>query len=243
MLIRKFSMKVVDQIKKTTGYILDLVFPISCIICGTEGVFLCEKCALRLPRLEKQRCSACFTAAPFGKTHPECLTKQVLDGAVAALDYKHPDTKKVITIYKYRFITDLSKPLGDMITEQLVNLSLQGFFTEFQVIPVPLHKKRFTWRGFNQAELLAEELSSKMKLALDKHLVIRVRHTKPQVKLDKEGRRKNIDNAFELTRTLTAKKYLLIDDVITSGSTLHEIAKLLKQKGAAEVWALTLAHG
>ena len=116
---------------------------------------------------------------------------------------------------------------------------------DFIVIPVPLHKRRFAWRGFNQAQLLSQDLAGKLGLALDQNLVLRVKNTKPQVDLNREQRKANISDAFALRpdSLVTDKKFLLIDDVVTSGSTMNEIAKLLKKNKAAEVWAAAVAHG
>lgn len=228
---------------KTLGRLAsDLVFPVSCVICGKEGLFLCASCKEKLPRLEKQLCISCKKPAPYGKTHPDCVTKNTVDGTISALSYTDLKSKKLIRTFKYEFIFDLAKPLSDLIIEAVNAQGLAGYFSEFTIIPVPLHKRRFNWRGFNQADLLADALGKNLSLSVSRDIVERTKFTKPQIDLLAEERKTNIENAFTAAGKVSGK-YLLVDDVITTGSTLNEIAKLLKKQKCAEVWAVTIAHG
>jgi ComF family protein len=120
---------------------------------------------------------------------------------------------------------------------------LLDYFEDFIIVPVPLHPRRMNWRGFNQSELLGQTLAEKLKLPAEKNLVARKKHTKPQVKLSADERKRNIENAFELSANVDGKKILLVDDLVTSGSTANELAKLLKKHKAAEVWMISAAHG
>lgn len=112
------------------------------------------------------------------------------------------------------------------------------------VVPIPLHVKRKKWRGFNQAEIIAEDLAQKFKVRLGNQLV-RNRETKTQVGLSKDERKKNINGAFSLISTvgIKSKNILLVDDVYTTGATMSEACKVLKKAGANEVWALCAALG
>lgn len=236
-------MPVKDNLKKLGGYIADLVFPISCLICWKEGCFLCDNCQPKLSRMEKQLCLSCQKPAPYGKTHPDCLTRNTVDGAVAALNYKDPHVRKIIETFKYNFVSDLAVPLAAAIAETLTSENLDDFFSDFIIVPVPLHSQRFNWRGFNQAELLASALAEKLKIKIDNKLIHRNKFTRPQVELSAEERQRNMDNAFNLVGDAANKKILLVDDVVTSGSTAAELAKLLKRAHASEVWIVTAAHG
>lgn len=236
-------MKLVQNIKTLGQALADLVFPVYCLVCKKEGEFLCDSCALKLPGLEKQLCLVCEKPAPYGKTHPECSSKNKIDGIISALPYRDPKVSELIETFKYQFIHDLSPRLADLLIAEIKKQSLEGYFSEFTIIPVPLHKHRLNWRGFNQSELIAEALAQKLDIPVDKTLVERIRHTKPQVKMDRAKRLENITGAFKLNSPQTTDKYLLVDDVVTTGATLNEIAKLLKKGGAPEVWAVTVAHG
>lgn len=236
-------MNLTQKLKTLGKRVADLVFPVLCVVCGTEGSFLCTDCQVKLPRLEKQICVSCKKPAPFGKTHPDCITRNILDGTISALPYAHPDIKKVISTFKYQFILDLAEPLSLMIIQAIKNQELDNYFSEFIILPVPLHKRRLSWRGFNQAELIGQALGKNLRIGFSNDLVFRSRFTKPQVDLTANDRKINIQNAFEIMRPVKNQKFLLVDDVITTGSTLNEIAKLLKNHGAVQVWAVTVAHG
>lgn len=235
-------MNFLNTIRKLGTEIADLIFPIMCTVCGAEGQFLCPSCQAKLPRLENQFCIVCKKPAAYGKTHIDCVSRNTIDGILSALTYKSPDVQRLIATFKYQFIHGLGGPLSAMIVQAISNQQLQGYFSDFTILPVPLHKRRLNWRGFNQAELLAETLCHDLNTDINHDLVARTKFTQPQTTLTAAARKTNIENAFEVTRPVTGK-FLLVDDVVTTGSTLNEIAKLLKKNGASEIWAVTIAHG
>jgi ComF family protein len=112
------------------------------------------------------------------------------------------------------------------------------------IIPVPLHPKRLRWRGFNQSVLLARQISRAYNIPLDPFVVYRSKETPPQTQLTEAERRKKVRGIFSLNpqRPIDGKRVLLIDDVYTSGATVNECSRCLKQGGAKEVYVLTLAH-
>jgi len=111
-------------------------------------------------------------------------------------------------------------------------------------MPVPLHKKRLRLRGFNQALLLAHGVSLRFRIPLNYDNLVRTRYTRPQVELSGRERAENVRGAFDLIRSaeVCEKKILLIDDVFTTGATMNECAKVLKDAGAGSVTVLTLAR-
>lgn len=236
-------MSAIEQFKKLGRGVLDLVFPITCLVCGKDGAFLCANCYTKLPRLEKQKCVVCRVPSPFGKTHPYCTTRNVVDGMLASAPYADKNIKNIIGTFKYSFVFALANPLTDLMVETIKSQNLDNYFEEFTIVPVPLHLRRFNWRGFNQAELLADTLASKLNLSVDDSLVSRKKFTEPQTQLTAEERKRNMENVFVLNKDTSNKKILLIDDVVTSGSTANELAKLLKAGKASEVWVISVAHG
>ncbi|MBI3952397.1 MAG: ComF family protein [Candidatus Doudnabacteria bacterium] len=236
----------VNSFLKTLGQsTIDLVFPISCVVCGKEGFFLCQNCLEKLPKVPHQKCIVCQLPSAFGKTHPDCTTRNTVDGLVCALPYSNQDVDNLIGIFKYKFVSDLAESLGRIISDEIVSLNLSDYFSEFTIIPIPLHKNRFAWRGFNQAQLLSKIVADRLNLPIDENLVSRAKNTKPQIKLTRDERKRNLENAFAIKTSEAAagKKFLLVDDVVTSGATMNEIAKLLKKNKALEVWAIAVAHG
>lgn len=236
-------MAYIEYLKKLGQGFLDLVFPISCLVCGKDDVYLCESCALNLPKLEKQECLVCQKPAPFGKTHPDCASKNQVDGALSALTHKDKHVRNLIWTFKYNFVSSLSPSLSKLIVEAIASQGLADYFNDFVVVPVPLHPRRLNWRGFNQASLLGQSLAQDLGTKIDEHLVARNKFTQPQTKLNAQERKRNLENAFALVGDAANKKILLIDDVVTSGSTANELAKLLKRGHAAEVWIVSAAHG
>lgn len=231
------------QFKKLGQEFLDLVFPIYCLVCGRDGKYVCDDCKYKLPRLDKQQCLVCQSPSPYGKTHPECVTRNSVDGALSALTHKDKYVQKIIHVFKYNFVSDLANPLSELIAATIKNQGLEDYFNDFVIVPVPLHARRFNWRGFNQAALLAKSMGKQLGLKIDESVVSRQKFTQPQVKLNADERKKNLEGAFNLTGDPTNKKILLVDDVVTSGSTANELAKLLKRAHASEIWVVTAAHG
>jgi len=221
---------------------LDLVFPIFCLQCGKEGVFVCTSCLNKLRRLESQTCISCEKPSPVGQTHPGCSSKNKTDALLSVSPYSDPLCNKAIKTFKYNYVTSLAPVLGRLMAEEIANNGIEQAVKEFVAIPVPLHHRKFRERGFNQSELLAKVVSSLLEIPLETSAVERSRYTKPQSELMPDAKKDNIRSAFSAIKK-GPKKVLLIDDVVTSGSTLNEVARQLKKAGTKTVWALTFARG
>lgn len=229
--------------------LFDFLFPRSCFGCKTWGSYLCPDCVNFLKVIDKPLCSVCGRPAVYGQTHFSCRSKLSLDGLTSIFNYKGI-VKKVIQQFKYHFATDLAETILEMF------LSFCGedkAFTSFvsqgkvALVSVPLHWARFNWRGFNQAELLGEMIAEKLGITFLPELLIRRKYTRPQSKLKKKNRRKNIRGAFEFNKqynniTMKQLNLILFDDVLTTGATIKECAQVLKRKGIKKVWGLTLAR-
>jgi len=222
---------------------LDGLFPIHCLGCNTFDDWICDNCHTTLPLLTQQHCPICKEHnTNNGEVCPICLPKHInsVDGIFVASYYNDPILKKAIHFYKYRFAKDLSQPLALLLAQALQNSTLPA---PDAIIPVPLHKRRERWRGFNQATELAKALDLQIPLITD--ILLRVRYTTPQVQMkNKSKRQKNLANAFLVKNKqhITGKNILLIDDVVTTGTTLTECARILKQSGAKNVFCLVLAR-
>ncbi|MCD6528401.1 ComF family protein [bacterium] len=233
-------------------FLKDLFFPRFCIGCGQEGTHLCQDCQSLIEILDRQYCPFCSQAKVVfdGKTCPLCRKSKHLSGLFFATSYQNPLVKKMISLFKYHFIKELSQPLASLIITHFQILSKAPNFLdkekkkEFILIPIPLHKKQLKTRGFNQAEELAKEISSFLEIPLINNTLLKIKETLPQVKLGREKRKENIKGAFFLKNPhlIKGKRILLIDDVFTTGSTIEEAACLLKKAGAKEVWGVTVAR-
>jgi len=136
------------------------------------------------------------------------------------------------------------KDLADTLTELIISKAdhPQLFLHPWVIVPVPLHPSRQKWRGFNQAEVIAERLAAAWGWKYENRLLVRYKKTAPQMKLAGDIRRRNLSQAFSITKKTVPEYVLLIDDVATTCSTLNECAKVLKKAGVKSVWGLTLAQ-
>lgn len=241
--------------KDAKTFLLDTFFPKTCTVCGKEGEFLCLYCRSTLKLVESQQCIICHKPSPFGITHPGgCKTPYAPEGLVSIFDYHDDKLAKAIIQGKYSFIEDIYKILSRLVASQIKARYKIFLSREFYLAPVPLSGSRKRWRGFNQAEVLCHTLSEELGLPIINAL-IRVKSTKTQKDLKKEARLKNVSEAFALRpspnllkadgnieqNSIKGKNIILIDDVVTTGSTMLEAVKVLKRNGAGEVWCMTVA--
>jgi ComF family protein len=224
-------------------FVLDTLFPISCLSCGDEGEFVCGDCKATMKKLEHQRCIVCQKNTPFGFTHLYCQAPNGADGLVSFYNYHDEKVSKILIAGKYNFLPKVYEILGQMIALELQSNFLISQFPNFYLVPVPLHASRQRWRGFNQAEILCQSLNKNLGLACI-NVLVRCKITKTQKDLKKDGRLKNVANAFKLKpgADVRNKNIILVDDVTTTGATLQEAAGVLKRNGAAKVICLTVAR-
>jgi competence protein ComFC len=228
--------------------LIDLLFPRKCLGCGKEGSYFCSQC-LNFLSLDNQRiCPVCEKPSIGGHTHPRCLKKESLDGLTSVFAYKGL-IKKAIVKLKYKFISDIA---GDLIEVFLSSCGEDIVFSNYCqkekpiLVPIPLHPSRLRWRGFNQSELLGKIIAENLGLQFLPDLLIRVKNTKPQVELSEKQRHENILGAFSINPNsqfaICNSTILLFDDVWTSGATIKEAGKILKNNGAKKVRGLTIAR-
>ena len=228
---------------KIKNFLLDIIFPIECLGCRKEGAWLCQKCLDKFDLLDSFSCPFCGLKVKNGEICKSCRDKFVLDGMIIATSYNNEILKKAIHTLKYKFVPDIAEILGKFLTQAITKTN-RFEPSEYKLIPIPLHKKRLLKRGFNQAEFLCQDLTKSFGLELLSGALKRKRQTDSQASLLKEQRIKNIQGAFVCIQPekVKDKKIILIDDVFTTGSTIQEAAKVLKEAGCIEVWGLTLAH-
>jgi ComF family protein len=218
---------------KTRNFLLDLFFPKFCFGCQKEGSYLC------------QDCEGIVEISGF---HQKFKTEKIND-LYFAIDYQKPLIKSLIQKFKYNpFVKEISKPLSSLIKNHFQMLELSPFFgnskKDFVLIPMPLSKKRLKWRGFNQAEEIAKELSIFFNMPLLNSVLTKTKETMPQTELSEMERRENVFDIFccQNQEKIQGKKILLVDDVYTTGSTMEEAARVLKRSGVKKVIGITVAR-
>ena len=234
--------------------ILDFVFPKYCVNCRKIGSYICDSCFSYISFNASGLCAVCNRATFNELTHPKCRGRYVIDGIFTGIEYKGV-AKKLIYAFKYKpYLTDLKSLLADFLYEALIQkeefikvieqlvLRRSGSDNEAMILsPIPLHLRK---RGYNQAEILANELSKKFNFKVINTLK-RTKDTRSQVGLKREDRIKNISKAFSVLPNAPISKYpniFLIDDVLTTGSTFLEAANVLKRNGVKRVWGIALAR-
>ncbi len=220
--------------------ILSNLYAAPCYLCAapaTNG--LCHDCLKRLP-WNGHCCAGCAIPLPPDATGlcGRCGRRphRWIDSSTLPLRY---EAQVIQLVTGFKFNGRLS--YGHLLGELLCNSVLHGSPARPErLIPVPLHPRRLRQRGFNQSLELAKQLSRRLELPLDKRSCHRVRDTDPQVSLEKGARRKNMRGAFVLSRPIQAHHVALIDDVVTTGSTVNELARLLKRSGVerVDVWGV-----
>lgn len=243
------SYKIKNAWAKLVGRFLDILLPVECLGCGQADQWLCPNCLAKIKFQKIDQCLVCKKTTYLGQTHQGCREKTWLDGVVIAADWEDPLLQDAIHKYKYKFVTDLAEPLAQILVKKITEPGWAQLFKgkNIMLVPVPLHQRRWRWRGFNQAELLAEKIGNKFNWPVMGSLMFRRRYTRPQAKLKKEEREKNLVGVFgvgtRVSGELKDRTIILVDDVITTGTTVNECAKILKENGAKEVWGIALARG
>ncbi len=234
------------MIRRGLVSILNVIFPIECIICKKEGEIICKDCFEKIAQTTTQNCPFCKKIDVNGKTCQSCRKNFHLDGIFSAGNYEQKELKESIKHLKYNFIKTLSNELSLFILKNLEKHKMVNgelFKGEFFLMPIPLSKQRERWRGFNQSSLLAEKIAATKNWQVLPGL-IKKKNSKPQAKLSGQKRKDNLRECFEYNgENLNGKKIILIDDVVTTGATLEEAAKTLKKHGAKTVWGLVVAKG
>ncbi len=237
------------NLKKYWHWIIETVFPAFCLACKVEGSFLCNNCLKGVNPLQQQICPICMKIPnKNGSTCENCLGKSSLDGVFVASEYERSGTlARAIHNLKYDFVEDLAEPLGMLLYESWVNFGKE----EMVICPLPLHKKRLNWRGFNQTELITNKFLAKLqnatgaKMAM-RQFLYRQKFDRPQMELAKDQRKINMQNAFEVLPQVKSEiqgmTILLVDDVATTLATLEAAAKVLKSASAKKVFAVVLAR-
>ncbi|MBK8183711.1 MAG: ComF family protein [Candidatus Competibacteraceae bacterium] len=220
------------------------LLPPLCLLCGAAGTDhrdLCAGCAGDLPLNSPAcRCCALPLLAEQGPICGHCLSRPPsFDHAFAPFLYKSPVDYLIVGL-KFNHRLSHARLLGELLAEALV---ARREAPPDCIVPVPLHPRRLRERGFNQALELCRAPARRFQIPLLGEGLKRIRHTTPQTKLNAQQRRTNLVKAFILSDPLKGKRVALVDDVITTASTVTECARVLRAGGAAEIeiWAIARA--
>lgn len=264
--------------QQVLSYMLDAILPKVCLGCGRftdkshfDFDYVCRKCFGGIKLKSAFECMGCKRQTQFGLTCTFCKKENdanpernressqrapisyEVDQLIIAAELTDPLVDKMVKTYKYKFIADMLKPLF-VIAKKCIKKLLSKGFNIFEdsplLVPVPLHKRRFNWRGFNQAELLAKNIADTYHVSYAGDVLIRIVNSKHQADIKlRDERLANIKNHFTVKNweTVEGRTVILVDDVCTTGATLNECARVLKNPpfggGAKKVIGFVIARG
>ena len=213
--------------------------PQPCLFCGandpSEGI--CSPCREDLPGRRAVRCPACGNLSPLEEICGACLAKpRRFSRLSVAASYRFP-VDGAIQRLKYGADLGTVAPLAALLADRVEQEPRPDL-----MLAMPMAPQRLRERGFNQAQELARALSERLSLKLESRLCRRTRHTAPQAALPWAQRRRNIRGAFECEGDLSGAHVAVVDDVLTTGATLEELARTLLGRGAAQVWGWVVAR-
>ncbi|MBU4369508.1 hypothetical protein KKG58_01960 [Patescibacteria group bacterium] len=215
-------------INKLKDLILNTLFPVECLGCRQHEEIICQKCLDKIIVLNKWETNL-----------------YSLERIVTIFDYQQPLIKKAIKSFKYSpYNLNILKSLSPIFIKCLKQSPLiLKFLTKnrFILVPIPLSKQKLAKRGFNQAEVIAQELAAAFNWPFKKSLK-KIKNTPSQTNLSREQRKLNVQSVFKIQGEI-APNIILIDDILTTGATLEQAAKALYYAGAKKIWGIVLVKG
>ena len=238
--------------KPIKHFILDLLFPASCVSCGAQESVFCVPCKSAIP-LSEPACFVCNARKPSGSICDSCRSRTpFLTRVWWAISYDNEHARNALVQFKYNSNQALAQTLAECIVasiEKRAQAHNARIPAHAALLAIPLHPRKKRLRGFNQSELLASHIAQKLSLPLlQTNVLIRIKNTSPQAQAGgREKRMNNVDHAFEINQAslheIKNRVIILVDDIATTGSTLNDAARALKAADAAHVWGLVVAKG
>lgn len=235
--------------KQVYKRLLDWIYPRRCALCddvlGRKERYLCKTCRTQIPVPPGEpRCKKCGKPIPSEVIEycTDCAKReQQYDQGMGVFLYEGAIKKSIL-----RLKSGERKEYGEFLGK-LMSVYGSSFLKRIQpdlIVPVPLHKNKRRSRGYNQAELLAIQISRGFSIPLRTDLVLRKKITKEQKKLGKHERQKNLRRVFQVKKEIgNYRRVLIVDDIYTTGSTVNAVAEKMKQAGVLEVFFITLCIG
>lgn len=223
----------------------DFLFPNRCAGCGgevhTEERSWCQQCEKRLLRYTSALCSVCFLPL----LQPKCSgCEKITRPLIVGFEYR-PPLREIILSLKFQSVTSVVDSLvgacHETFLKTLSNLAPDA------LLPIPLAEGRAYVRGYNQAELIAQAISRRTDIAVEKNILYRIKTRRPQSKVKRENREANVAGLFavdgEVFEKAEPKRVVIVDDIVTTGATCREATRVLETVGVDVVGWVSIAHG
>jgi ComF family protein len=233
---------------KIFKFIKDIIAPKKCYSCFKEWLFLCEECYNKLYNFD-EICYICKSHSENYIIHEKCKKSIYFDNILVLSHYKNNVIKKLVKDSKFHhkkdILEDFSIYLWELLTKYISNEYWIINIEDFVIIPTPMYfLKKFT-RWYNQAEILAQNISKNTGINYYKNIIKKSKNTKQQSSLTKEKRLKNLETVFKINNKylyrVNKKIIIIVDDVISTWTTINEISKILKNNWAQKIIWLCIA--
>ena len=229
-----------DSWLKINHSLIKRLFPQTCIFCessNTQDISVCNACLGDLPFHKMAHCPQCALPCESNLICGHCITSPPdFDKTIAIFRYEYP-ISQLIQHYKYAHQLNLSGLFSGLLLDKITNLTKPDL-----IIPMPLHPKRLSERGFNQSLEIAKLISNALATPVNYQACIRNQYAPPQASLPLKQRARNMQGAFECNQSLDGLRVALIDDVMTTGASMNALAKAIKAKGASHVECWVIAR-
>lgn len=235
--------------KNLKEYLLDMIYPKTCPVCGripNGKLLICKGCRGKLSSIKGARCLKCSKPVLSEETEYcyDCIGKSHHYISGKALWIYDNTMKNSIARFKYKGSLEYAESYGEEIVKQ------HGKWVKEHgdiLVPVPLHKRKEKIRGYNQAEVLANEVGRRLQIPVNRNILYRSRDTRPQKELDDKERLKNLSEAFQINKEKQKynlpERVMLVDDIYTTGSTIEACTLALQEAGIKEVYFLSICIG
>ncbi|MEK7486412.1 MAG: ComF family protein [Planctomycetota bacterium] len=232
----------ISNFTKEIHFFLDYIYPRFCLACGkslsfSEQFYLCSGCVDSFQTCKKNRCIGCAQPLAYLKKCGKCKGKHISWKQLWCLYEYEKAVVPLVKRWKIHREEEAWRGIKKFFQQGLKDLTCPPVDL---VVPVPLHPKKLAERGFNPAEQLARLVSKEFQIPLKTRLLKRLKQTPNQKQLSEKERKHNLSGVFSCKKV--PQNVLIVDDIMTTGSTLRELCKVLKQQGAKSIYCLVLAR-
>lgn len=229
---------------KIFKFLKDLIAPKKCYSCNKEWHFLCEQCLSKIAKFESI-CYCCKGRIDNFDVHKNCLDDVHYDKIVILAHYKNKVISKLIKHLKFYWKKDIWEDFWNYLSELFFENEIYKNTDDYIIIFPPMWFIKKIKKWYNHSQIIAKYISKRTGIKMEKNLIIKSKQTRQQSTLNRNERLKNLENSFKIGKNkvdkIDKKTFIIVDDVISTGTTINEISKILKEKWAKKVIWLIVA--
>jgi ComF family protein len=229
---------------KIFKFLKDLIAPKKCYSCNKEWHFLCEDCVNKIAKFDSI-CYYCKGRTDSFEIHKKCLENVYYNKIIILAHYKNKVISKLIKHLKFYWKKDIWEDFGNYLSELFFENEIYKNTDDYIIIFPPMWFIKKIKKWYNHSEIIAKYVSKKTGIKIEKNLIIKSKQTRQQSTLNRNERLKNLENSFKINKNkvdkIDKKTFIIVDDVISTWTTINEISKILKEKGVKKIIWLIIA--